>query len=154
MSKLIIVSNRLPVTIKKSEDGLQYNPSSGGLATGLKSFYKSYESIWIGWPGLPEYKIQKNKTEIKEKLNKEFNCEPIFLTKSEIDNYYLGYSNKTVWPLCHYFTQYVTYDRKLWNTYVKVNRKFAEKVVKFVNKDDIIWVHDYHLMLLPKNDSR
>jgi len=150
MPKLIIVSNRLPVKVKKGSKGLQYEQSSGGLATGLKSFYKSYDSIWIGWPGLPVEELEDSKKNIKEKLNDEFNCEPLFLTRYEIENYYLGYSNKTIWPLCHYFTQFVNYDKKLWQVYKKVNQKFANKIAEFADEDDIVWVHDYHLMLLPK----
>jgi len=150
MPNLIIVSNRLPVKIKKTNKGLEYKQSSGGLATGLKSFYKSYNSIWIGWPGLPVNKISNDRSDVKKTLNNDYNCEPIFLTESEINNYYLGYSNKTIWPLCHYFTQYVTYDRQFWKSYKSVNKKFAQKVIDIANRGDIVWIHDYHLMLLPQ----
>jgi trehalose 6-phosphate synthase/phosphatase len=150
VANLIIVSNRLPVKIEKSDNNFKYNMSTGGLATGLKSFYKNYNGCWIGWPGLPTNMITEHKRQIKETLNSKYNCEPVFLDQNEIDNYYLGYSNKTMWPLCHYFTQYVSCNPRYWQVYKKVNEKFAEKVSQIAKEGDIIWVHDYHLMLLPK----
>lgn len=150
MANLIIVSNRLPVKLQKKDNTIKYEMSTGGLATGLKSFYKSYNGFWIGWPGIASEEISDKKDEIKNTLNEEYNCEPVFLNQQEIDHYYLGYSNRAMWPLCHYFTQFVTHDLENWQIYKKVNQKFAEKVAAIAKEDDIVWVHDYHLMLLPK----
>ncbi|MDY6915861.1 MAG: bifunctional alpha,alpha-trehalose-phosphate synthase (UDP-forming)/trehalose-phosphatase, partial [Candidatus Cloacimonadota bacterium] len=150
MARLIIVSNRLPVKLTKTKNGFKYNMSTGGVATGLKSFYKSYDAIWVGWPGQVSNKLSKQHDKITETLREKYNCEPVFLTRTEIQNYYLGYSNKSIWPLCHYFTQYVTCNDKYWKYYQKVNQKFANKISQMVEEDDIVWVHDYHLMLLPR----
>jgi trehalose 6-phosphate synthase/phosphatase len=151
MSRLLIVSNRLPVTIEKRKSDLQFSQSPGGLATGLASFYTSYESIWIGWPGITEEKITEGeKRYIQDRLMSQFSCYPVFLSQSEVDKYYLGFSNKTLWPLFHYFTQYVIHDKGLWEAYKQVNELFGEVISRVAQKDDIIWVHDYHLLLVPR----
>ncbi len=152
MKRIIIVSNRLPVTVTKRKNGLSFNPSVGGLSTGLSSFYKSYNNVtWIGWPGIFSERLNENERKIMEtRLNREFSCHPVLLTQKDVDLYYNGFCNKTIWPLFHYFLQYTTFDKKLWYAYQQVNGIFCEKLFEIANADDIIWIHDYHLMLLPK----
>ncbi|MBD3386040.1 bifunctional alpha,alpha-trehalose-phosphate synthase (UDP-forming)/trehalose-phosphatase [candidate division KSB1 bacterium] len=148
MSKrFIIISNRLPINITKRRGEMTYKKSAGGLATGMASFYEKYESLWIGWPGIITDKKQE-KESIRENLRKE-DMVPVFLSRREQENYYEGFSNKTIWPLFHYFSQNTIYEQNYWETYKKVNIRFAEALLKFAKEDDIIWVHDYHLMLLP-----
>ncbi len=149
MPRLLIVSNRLPVSIERKGNQLRVKPSVGGLATGLKSLRKSYNSLWVGWPGITSREDGEQR-KIEKKLKKEFNCYPIFLSKKDQENYYYGFSNKTIWPLFHYFTQYAVYDKKLWGAYNRVNELFCDKIVKIAKEDDLIWIHDYHLMLLPE----
>jgi trehalose 6-phosphate synthase/phosphatase len=150
MQRLLIVSNRLPVTLEKGKDSLQFHHSLGGLATGLGSFYKSHDSIWIGWPGITLDEINTGeRKKIEEKLMSEFSCHPVSLSENDIDKYYHGFSNETLWPLFHYFTQYVVHDESSWEAYKRVNGLFAEVISKIAKKGDIIWIHDYHLMLLP-----
>lgn len=150
MDRLIIVSNRLPISVIKREGRFAYHSSVGGLATGLGSFYKSYESIWTGWPGINSERLnQEEKEEICKKLNAE-NCHPVFLSRAQVENYYYGFSNKTIWPLFHYFTQRTSYGQKLWNAYKRVNEAFCDAVLEVAGCGDTVWVHDYHLMLLPK----
>jgi len=149
MSKTIIVSNRLPISIKKDQEGnLEYIPSSGGLATGLGSIYKKGNNLWLGWPGT-FFTKEKNKEAVTENLQKE-NMAPVFLTEDDIHNFYEGFSNSTLWPLFHYFTQYVEYNPDFWESYVEVNRKFCEETLKYADESDVIWVHDYQLLLLPE----
>jgi trehalose 6-phosphate synthase/phosphatase len=96
-------------------------------------------------------KITKGeRRDIQDKLMAQFNCYPVFLSQNDLDKYYLGFSNKTLWPLFHYFTQYVIHDKNLWEAYKQVNGLFGGVISRIAQKDDIIWVHDYHLMLLPK----
>ncbi len=148
MAKTIIVSNRLPIKISRDEeDDLIYLPSEGGLATGLGSIYKQGGNIWIGWPGLPVNK-GKEKAEICEELKKE-NMSPVFLSASEIEDFYEGFSNETLWPNFHYFNQYAVYDEDLWKAYQKVNRKFAKAIESHLEEGDTLWIHDYQLLLLP-----
>jgi trehalose 6-phosphate synthase/phosphatase len=148
MQKMIIVSNRLPISISKTGENIKVKKSVGGLATGLGSFYKDYKAVWIGWPGVASERIRGHKTEIRELLDRE-NCIPVFLSQKDVEKYYYGFSNKTLWPLFHYFTQYVIYDDAFWKTYQNVNKEFAKAVLQVADKDDLIWVHDYQLMLLP-----
>jgi trehalose 6-phosphate synthase/phosphatase len=150
MQKILIVSNRLPLQINLEKDTVHIKPSVGGLATGIKSIYKSFESIWIGWPGIVDEEINDNvRPGIIAAVRKE-KCLPVFISKKDMDLYYYGFSNKTIWPLFHYFTQYVEYNKDFWNSYVQVNEKFAEVILNNLEGIDKIWIHDYHLLLLPR----
>ncbi len=145
--RTIIVSNRLPVTIKKLEGKLQFSPSAGGLATGLGSTYRAGNNLWIGWPG--SHKIEDSeKAGIEATLRKD-NMAPVYLTHQDVQEYYEGFSNRTLWPLFHYFTEYVHYEENLWQAYVRVNRHFCDCVLQHARSGDTIWVHDYQLLLLP-----
>ncbi len=147
---MFIVSNRLPVSVTKVSSKIEYNESVGGLATGLSSLYKDYGGKWIGWPGITNNEITKHqKEEIESTLDKE-HCKPVFLTKSEYDLYYNGFSNGTLWPLCHYFPQNIDLNDDYWLMYKKVNQKFADIITEKVDENDYIWIQDYHLMLLPQ----
>ncbi|MEP5612570.1 MAG: bifunctional alpha,alpha-trehalose-phosphate synthase (UDP-forming)/trehalose-phosphatase [Cyclobacteriaceae bacterium] len=148
MSKTIIVSNRLPIRIERNdEEGFDYIPSEGGLATGLGSIYKQGSNIWLGWPGIPVGKSDEKK-EVREHL-KEHSMSPVFLTESEIEEYYEGFSNETLWPNFHYFNQYAIYNDAFWESYQKVNRKFAKALEAVLDEGDTVWIHDYQLLLLP-----
>ncbi|MDY7019419.1 MAG: trehalose-6-phosphate synthase, partial [Chloroflexota bacterium] len=149
MQRLIIVSNRLPVIIEKRKNELYFEPSVGGLATGLVSFHKSYNSVWIGWPGIDSEKIKgSEEEEIKTRLRSE-NCYPVFLSQNDVEDYYHGFCNRTIWPLFHYFTDHAVYKEDSWQAYERVNEAFSNAVVEVAEPGDIIWVHDYQLMLLP-----
>ena len=148
--KLFIVSNRLPVNAKKESGKINYTESVGGLATGLSTFYKEFGGKWIGWPGVTNNEINKTqREEIEKKLDEEY-CKPVFLTRAEYDGYYNGFSNATLWPLCHYFPHNIELNEEYWNMYKKVNRKFADIIAETVGEKDYIWIQDYHLMLLPE----
>lgn len=148
MSKTIIVSNRLPVKISKEDEKLVYKPSEGGLATGLGSIYKQGDNVWVGWPGL-SVDSEENKKDITENLAKE-NMHPVFLTAQEIEDYYEGFSNETLWPNFHYFNQYAVYNQQFWEAYCHVNQKFALSLESLIDEGDTLWVHDYQLLLLPQ----
>ena len=74
---------------------------------------------------------------------------PVFLTANDVEQFYEGFSNKTIWPHFHYFTQYTVYEESYWNAYVRVNQLFADVVSNHIKPDDTVWVHDYQLMLVP-----
>lgn len=154
MSRLIVVSNRLPVTVTQNDDRLDFASSSGGLASGMAAYLErqaqggaSTESLWIGWPGneLPETVHD----EVRHKLREEYAAWPVFLSQDEMEGFYYGFSNRTLWPLFHYFQVYCEYSEELWQSYVTVNERFADAVAEIAAPDDTIWVHDYQLMLLP-----
>jgi trehalose 6-phosphate synthase/phosphatase len=148
--KLHIISNRLPVTLEKKRGAIQYKQSMGGLATGLGSFYKNYDSAWTGWCGMPAESLSmEEKKEVEQTLANEYSCFPIFLTRSDIKMFYHGFCNKTIWPLFHYFPTYTVFEKNLWAAYEKVNNKFCEALLKKIGPRDTVWVHDYQLLLLP-----
>ena len=147
MARKIIVSNRLPVKIKRSDNGMTFESSEGGLATGLGSVYKEDDNIWIGWPGL-YLEEESEEQEVITELQKE-SMQPVFLTETEIKEYYEGFSNETLWPTFHYFSQFAVYEPTYWDAYHRVNQKFCEQIVKNAQPGDTIWIHDYQLLLLP-----
>lgn len=147
--KLFIVSNRLPVKVKESEQGnYEFERSAGGLATGLSSLDSEYETHWIGWPGI-NVKRKITEKSIISSL-KRLNYHPVFLSNIQYNNYYEGYSNSTLWPLCHYFYPYSQQRKKYWEAYKEVNALFCEKVLEVIDDDALVWVQDYQLMLLPQ----
>ncbi len=148
--KLIIVSNRLPITIQKKEGKLLLNPSIGGLATGLSSFYKDFDSIWVGWPGISTEEVIDEIETLKSKLVAEFSCYPIYLSQKEIQAYQDEFCNKSIWPLFHYFSQFTEYNNSFWEIYKRINELFCDRIAEIIESDELIWIHDYHLMLLPK----
>lgn len=148
--RLLIVSNRLPVQVSRRAGTLQFKRSVGGLATGLGSYYASRDSLWIGWPGISSDRVKAaDRGEITQQLKHEA-CHPVFLSGRDVKDYYYGFCNNTLWPLFHYFAQYTTYEERHWAAYRRVNEAFCDAVCKVVRPDDIIWVQDYHLLLLPQ----
>jgi len=143
MESLIIVSNRLPVTIGKTIE-----KSSGGLVYAMEGLGDDYDLKWIGWGGgVVDDPAERRK--ISDELAQRFNYIPIFLSTQDAEDYYTGFSNSSLWPLLHYISSYARYEERWWQSYQKVNRIFADAVLDLVQGDDTVWVHDYHLMLLP-----
>lgn len=146
--KLYIVSNRLPVKATPTEaGGYLLTRSEGGLATGLDSLETADEKHWIGWPGICTERAEERQA-IEQQLA-AMHYHPVFLTEAQYKDYYEGYSNSTLWPLCHYFFAYTLYKQAFWEAYRAVNRLFAEAVARLVEPDSWVWVQDYQLMLLP-----
>ncbi len=142
---LINVSNRLPVTVEED----RVTKSSGGLVAALEGLpEEQYKTKWIGWPGaaFPE---ESRRQEIARKLAEEHGCVAVFLSQEEVTAFYEGFSNSSIWPLLHYLPNYLRYEPAWWEHYQNVNRIFAEKVLETVHEGDLVWVHDYQLMLLP-----
>ena len=156
MTRLLIVSNRLPVNISRQDDAFILQPSAGGLVTGLQSCLKQQKknpamlskSFWVGWPGISA-RSKKEAALLKNKLQR-LRQSPVFLSETDMENFYHGFCNKTIWPLFHYFTTYMEYEKEYWHTYKRVNQIFCDALLKIIRKDDTIWIHDYHLMLLPQ----
>ncbi len=149
MSKTIIVSNRLPVKISKTGDEYTSAASEGGLATGLGSIYKKGNNKWIGWPGI-EVAEEKDRDQITTQLQ-DLSLVPVFLDQEEINQYYEGFSNDILWPIFHYYTStYSVYKESNWDYYNIVNEKFKDAILAIAEPGDVIWIHDYQLMLLPQ----
>jgi trehalose 6-phosphate synthase len=146
--RLLLVSNRLPITIKRSDEGkYDMSMSSGGLVSGLSGLSKTTTFQWYGWPGLevPEDETQTLNDQLKEK----YNAVPVMLDDELADRHYNGFSNEIMWPLFHYHPGEITFDESAWDAYTEANRLFAKAVAKDVQDNDMVWVHDYHLMLMP-----
>jgi trehalose 6-phosphate synthase/phosphatase len=148
MPQTIIVSNRLPTKVQRTDDSLTFQPSEGGLATGLGSIYRQEGNSWVGWPGL-YVRDEAEEQYVAEQLQAD-SMVPVFLSEAEIRDYYEGFSNSTLWPTFHYFSQLATYEQQHWDAYVAVNEKFCQAVLTHAGPDDTIWIHDYQLLLLPE----
>jgi trehalose 6-phosphate synthase/phosphatase len=148
MSRLLLVSNRLPVTVKADKDGVSVVRSAGGLATGLSGPHETSGGLWIGWPGDVSRLTQAQRTSVEEQLAQQ-RCVPLYLSSSEVNRFYEGYSNQVLWPLCHYLLEKVPRQDRDWDVYRKVNERFADLAAQHYQPGDTIWVHDYQLMLVP-----
>ena len=148
---LIVVSNRLPVTIKadpKAPGGYTFTGSSGGLVSALGGCKKQMSFTWIGWPGL-SVASKEDEEYIEKRLKEEYSCTPVWISDEIADRHYNGFSNSILWPLFHYHPGEMNFDEANWLAYREANLMFAEKVRSVVKKGDMVWVQDYHLMLLP-----
>ncbi len=137
---LVVVANRLPVD--RDDDG-GWRQSPGGLVAALEPVMRRADGAWVGWPGRPDTTVD------------EFDFEgthlvPVTLSRQEVAEYYEGFSNDTIWPLYHDVISPPQYRREWWNTYVEVNRRFADAAVAVAAKGATIWVQDYQLQLVPK----
>lgn len=139
MSRLIVVSNRVnPPNPAEGGEG-----SVGGLAMALAAALREYSGIWFGWSGktIPEFTGQLNMQRIEG-----VTVATVDLEETDYQEYYNGYANKTLWPLFHYRVDLTAYDRSFGEGYDRVNRRFAETLAPLIEPDDIVWVHDYHLI--------
>ncbi len=154
--RLVIVSNRLPFTVSFKDGAPHFTESAGGLTTGLWSYLNRTvadgvehpDFLWMGWPGAsvpPEHE-----SAVQAYAGQQFKSSPVFLPEESMDRFYLGFCNKTLWPLFHYFPTLTHYEEDHWQEYQQVNQVFAESVVKVLQPDDLLWIQDYHLMLLPE----
>ncbi|WP_341225193.1 bifunctional alpha,alpha-trehalose-phosphate synthase (UDP-forming)/trehalose-phosphatase [uncultured Arcticibacterium sp.] len=150
MSKTIIVSNRLPLSLNINQNEVEATPSVGGLATGLKSVHAEGNGIWIGWSGLTVEETNPSLAPKVEKALHNQKCRSVSLSEKEVDGFYYGFSNRTLWPLFHYFTEYSEFNNEDWETYKRVNQKFADLVIENIEDEDRVWVHDYQLLLVPQ----
>lgn len=148
MHNFVIVSNRLPVSVSRVDGKLEFNVSSGGLATAMSSLDMENQ-IWVGWPGIASDDLTPGeKSRITKELQK-YNCHPVHLTKEQVADFYEGYANDTLWPLFHYFPEFSQYDNKYWKAYQAVNRKFLSAIKRVASDQATVWIQDYQLMLLP-----
>jgi trehalose 6-phosphate synthase/phosphatase len=139
--RLILISNRLPITASSSEGQPRLEPSGGGLVSALLPALRESRGRWVGWTGT------NDDPSIAALMEDSF--EPVFLTTAERDLYYRGFSNEILWPLLHGLPSRCRFDSSFWSGYCQVNEKFADAVEAVARPDSVLWVHDYHLMVLP-----
>jgi trehalose 6-phosphate synthase/phosphatase len=142
--RLVVVSNRLPAVVSK-EEVWTITPGDGGLVTAMTPVLKRFQGLWIGWPGCGE---EAPIEELLERFSalQGYRLKPVPLTPEEVENYYHGFSNETLWPLFHDLLGHCRFSLENRNSYREVNRRFAEVIAEAVNEDDFIWVHDYQLL--------
>lgn len=140
----VVVSNRLPVDRVVAEDGsASWKQSPGGLVTALEPVMRQTEGAWVGWIGQPEVHLEPFSYS-------GLRIVPLALTELEVEHFYEGFSNDTIWPLYHDVIVPATYHREWWDAYVAVNRRFAEQAAAVADIGATVWVHDYQLQLVPR----
>jgi trehalose 6-phosphate synthase/phosphatase len=170
--RLLVVANRSPFTAIEENGEVRFSESAGGLVTGLTAYLSQVSGVgdqvsekgrpetgtrypapdtrylWVGWPGGTI--SASNRKHVKEVALKEHSSYPVFLSEEEMESFYQGFCNKTIWPLFHYFPSYTRYESEYWQVYKRVNSVFCAAVMEVMQPGDIIWVQDYQLMLLPR----
>lgn len=148
---LLIVSNRLPIVIKNEDGEWTIQPGSGGLVTALKPVLRQFGGSWIGWPGnvLEDAPVDQLLGQLGEELGCHFR--PVTLSEDLVEGFYYGFSNETLWPLFHDLLGHATFEEDKWNAYVRSNEIFSDVLRENVQPDNIVWVHDYQLILVGKN---
>ena len=140
----IVVSNRLPVDRVVDGDGREsWATSPGGLVTALEPVMRSAEGAWVGWAGQPDLDLEPFE-------NDGIRMVPVQLSEADVENYYEGFSNDTLWPLYHDVIAPPSYHRQWWDAYVDVNRRFARAAARVAASGATVWVHDYQLQLVPR----
>jgi trehalose 6-phosphate synthase/phosphatase len=154
MSRLIIISNRLPFSIDQQGDKSVVRQSSGGLVSAIMSYFENDSTetnidsrLWMGVADFPQNEWESIANEVS---GLDFEVLPLFLDHDMYKNYYNGFSNSVLWPLFHYFPSLVEYNTEYFDAYVQVNHEFANRILPELRPDDTIWIHDYQLMLLPE----
>ncbi|MGH7528637.1 MAG: bifunctional alpha,alpha-trehalose-phosphate synthase (UDP-forming)/trehalose-phosphatase [Gemmatimonadales bacterium] len=148
MSRLLIVANRLPVTVRLEDGKVEVERSTGGLATGLQGPHEQSGGLWIGWSGADEALNPEQQAALNARLE-AMRLVAVPLTADQVTRYYEGFANGVLWPLFHYLLDQVPLHVSDWDGYVEGNERFAEVVAAQYRPGDRIWVHDYQLLLLP-----
>ncbi|WP_434047717.1 MULTISPECIES: bifunctional alpha,alpha-trehalose-phosphate synthase (UDP-forming)/trehalose-phosphatase [Sorangium] len=149
MARLLIVSNRLPISVRVDRGALCLTRSSGGLAAAMRGPHERMCAVWIGWPGSVAGLTPEQRQDADAALA-GIRAVPVHLGATEQHRFYDGFSNGVLWPLFHYLLDKVNLDAELdWEAYQRVNERFADAVAEQYAPGDMIWVHDYQLMLLP-----
>jgi trehalose 6-phosphate synthase len=139
----IVAANRLPVDLEKLPDGTQrWKHSPGGLVSALAPFLRGRTGAWVGWPGVAD-------ADVGEFVEDGLRLHPVMLTSDEVRDYYEGFSNATLWPLYHDVVVSPQFDRGWWESYVKVNHRFADACAKVAAPNATVWIQDYQLQLAP-----
>ena len=147
-SRLLIVSNRLPVSASVEAGGVALTAASGGLATGLGPWHARSGGLWIGWPGDVSRMSAAHRAELDRRLA-ERAIVPVHLSRDQVERYYHGFANRVLWPLFHYLVDRMPVAAMGWDAYRQVNAVFADAVARQYRPGDTIWVHDYQLLLVP-----
>ncbi|KAJ2008574.1 Trehalose-6-P synthase/phosphatase complex synthase subunit [Coemansia thaxteri] len=144
---LIVVSNRLPVTLEQKGSEWSFKLSSGGLVSALSGLKREMSFTWVGWPGKDFGADDRDKI---DRLLSENACSAVYLDDETAELYYNGFANSILWPLFHYHPGEMMFEETAWDAYQRANAAFAEALARVVKDGDLVWIQDYHLMLLPR----
>lgn len=147
-ARLLIASNRLPLTVTDEGSGLTIQPSVGGLATGLRRVHERSRGKWIGWPGSTDHLDCLAKREMMRRFDAQ-RVVPLTLGAREELDLYGGIANGALWPVFHGRLDLASIEPKGWNAYESVNERFADALADEYRPGDIVWIHDYHLLRVP-----
>jgi trehalose 6-phosphate synthase/phosphatase len=142
--RLVLVSHRAPVEVQMDGGARQYRRTIGGLATALDDALRVHGGVWIAWAGLETPDLLKPAA---TGLGYSIRCAQ--LTPDELENFYGGFANQVLWPLCHTFPERCRFDRQYWLGYQQANAHYAELVAQEARPGDLVWVNDFHLCLVP-----
>jgi trehalose 6-phosphate synthase/phosphatase len=148
--RLIVVSNRLPFTLRKTENGWVTERSSGGLASAMNPLLRKSGGYWIGWAGTGNEENPESRRRVFDEWAEKDRCFAVELPQDVATGFYEGYANQTLWPVFHNFPSQLRFEPNTWEAYVEANHIFAAAVAARYRRNDLIWVHDYHLILLPQ----
>lgn len=142
-SKLLVVANRLPVRRERRDGETVWKTSPGGLVSAMAPILEERGGAWIGWPGFPG--------EAPAPFDQDgFRLHPVGISKVELEQFYLGFSNGSLWPLYHDAVRFPEFHRRWWGPYAEINERFARATAEAMETDDAtVWVHDYQLQLVP-----
>jgi len=150
VGRLLILGNRLPVTLRAAGNDVSIAPSAGGLATALRELHARQDAVWIGWPGEVSALSPEARRAGDARLD-ALRLVPVHLSPAEVSRYYEGFSNSVLWPLLHHFLDHVRFDDPgAFDVYEAVNERFAAIAAERFRPGDVLWVHDYQLLLVPE----
>lgn len=151
--RLIVVSNRLPVILKKKKNmNFEIKPAAGGLVTAFMPILKQHGGLWIGWAGTHfEEEVNLQKLLQENPIDPNYTLSPVEITPQEYELYYKGFSNEVLWPLFHNLSNYCNFFPEYYDAYREVNRRFAQTVMQELQEKDFVWVQDYHLIPVAEN---
>jgi trehalose 6-phosphate synthase/phosphatase len=149
-NRVIVVSNRLPFTLKRSADSWKVERSSGGLVTAMRPILKRTQGIWIGWPGESPSNVDEDRLKLLNRMAEKERYIAVDLPKEVSRGFYEGFANQSLWPIFHHFPGFARFDPDHWQSYREANLKFRDAILNHLQPNDVVWIHDYQLMLLPR----
>lgn len=148
--RIIVVSNRLPVRLKRAGNLWQSRKTAGGLATAMQPVLEQRDGIWIGWSGETSPPDDEKRRAVVESWATQYGYVAVDLDAETAHGFYEGIANQALWPLLHHFPSQVRFNPEDWNAYVSANKTFRDEILKHLRPNDLVWIHDYHFMLLPQ----
>jgi len=152
MKKIILVSNREPYIHERKQHNITVKRSFGGLVTALDPLIQEHGGTWVAWgSGTADFEVCNKENKIKVPPTKEkYYLKRVPISDKEESLFYKGYANSVLWPLFHIFVEKVKVNDEYWNMYYKINERFADSVIEEIDTQSLIWIHDYHLALVPE----